>query len=423
MRILLIHDADEMRSHLAQMLIGGIEALELVFCDPVRDGLPDASFCRPYDLLLVDERPGDGDGTAWLRALRAEAPDVPPAVILCGEVTDALSQAAWDAGAVGCMLKSGIAPSNVAGAIHNAVRHARPDRADAHPSGLAPSPATDAPAPAPRVRATPPPTSTITVPGYRLYRRLGSGPQSRVYLAQRESDSLTVVVKILDPSIHQDRTFRRRFLDEQAILGRLNHDNIAIVYDHGLDERAAWTVTEHFPAGDLRTRMRDEGVGPDVALLMLAQMARGLAIAHAAGILHRNLKPQNVLFRDPLQLALCDFGLARTYSADVRASARREAVAMPTYLSPEQCLGLPHDERGDLYGLGAIFYEMLTGRAPYVADNATDLAFQHVHGTLPRLPAVFAEHQALINRLLAKKPEQRIASANELLIEIGQQIA
>ncbi|MSQ19836.1 MAG: serine/threonine protein kinase [Betaproteobacteria bacterium] len=256
------------------------------------------------------------------------------------------------------------------------------------------------------------------IPGYRVLRQVGSA--GTLYLAQRETDGLAVVIKMPEPALLQDAAFCRRFIEECRTLRRVAHDNIVIVHDEALSERQGYLIMEHCASGDLTTRIGASGLSPDLAMLFLAQIARGLAAAHGAGVIHRNLKPQNILLRNPLHLALADFGPTRTFASDAAIAPHGSAIATPLYMSPEQCIGAEHDVRGDLYSLGAVFFHMLTGRPPYTADNAGDLAFQHVHGPVPRLPARLADHQPLVNRLLAKRPEHRPRSAAALLTEIQQ---
>jgi serine/threonine protein kinase len=135
---------------------------------------------------------------------------------------------------------------------------------------------------------------------------------------------------------------------------------------------------------------------------------------HSAGVVHRDLKPQNIMFRANHRPAILDFGLAREIDATSTLTQKGMVMATPLYMSPEQCLGHPHDARGDLYAAGVILYEMLTGKHAYEGDNASALAYQHVHGTIPRLPKRLAGYQTLVDRLLAKRPEDRFQSAREL---------
>ncbi|MFN0305285.1 MAG: protein kinase domain-containing protein [Burkholderiales bacterium] len=417
MRLLLIHDADEMRSHIAQQLSTSVGNVELTFWDPSRHGMPANDYCMTFDVIMLDERPGDGDGIECLAKWQRSGLNFPPRLLLCGNLSEETVRAARLAGAIGCLPKSGLTPALIASAIRDAMKRSP---AQISAGGSSPVSAADASeGSSTHDQRSGRSAATLQIPGYRILGRIGSGGMARVYLAQRESDGLDVVIKVLDPRLHQDEVFRQRFTQEYAILRRLAHHNIVAIFDQALNERQGYIVMEHFPAGDLAGRIGERGLSTDIALLFLAQIARGLDVVHRAGVVHRDLKPQNILFRDDLQLAIADFGLARNLATNTRITQRGSIFATPLYMSPEQCLRADHDQRGDLYSLGAVFFEMLTGRPPYVADNAADLAFQHVHGTLPRLPSELAELQPLVSRLLAKKPEQRPGSAAELLSAIG----
>jgi serine/threonine-protein kinase PpkA len=170
---------------------------------------------------------------------------------------------------------------------------------------------------------------------------------------------------------------------------------------------------EYFPGGDLTMRIQG-GINSIGALKILVQIAKALDAVHAAGVVHRDLKPANIMFRESGRLAILDFGLARELDATSTLTQRGMVMATPLYMSPEQCLGHPHDPRGDLYSVGCILYEMLTGDTPFQGDNPSALAYQHVNAPVPRLPARLAGYQPLIERLMAKNPAERFQTAREM---------
>jgi serine/threonine-protein kinase PpkA len=171
---------------------------------------------------------------------------------------------------------------------------------------------------------------------------------------------------------------------------------------------------EYLPSGTLSTRIR-EGLTPRGALRITAQVARALDAIHAKGIVHRDLKPANILFRADGRPVLVDFGLARDLGSDSTLTGQQRLLATPRYMSPEQCLGKLVDSRSDLYGLGAILYEMLTKRKIYDSVAPTDLMRMHIHEPAPRLPAALAVHQPLLDRLLAKNPDDRFQTAGDVV--------
>jgi serine/threonine-protein kinase PpkA len=175
---------------------------------------------------------------------------------------------------------------------------------------------------------------------------------------------------------------------------------------------------EHFPAGDLRERMKAPLSGP-VALDYLRQIASSLEAIHSVGVLHRDLKPANIMLRGDGSVCLIDFGLAKANAFDVDLTGAREIFGTPYYMSPEQGHAEPIDARSDLYSLGVIFYEMLTGRKPYKGHSAMEVIYKHRRAALPAVPPQFQEFEAILHRLLAKSPNDRFQTARELLHVAG----
>jgi serine/threonine protein kinase len=236
---------------------------------------------------------------------------------------------------------------------------------------------------------------------------------SRVYLAERESDGLQLVLKMLDTRLARDPQSQARFVREYKIIQRIQNEHVVMIFDQGFASDNPWLAMEYFPGGDLSHRIQ-KGISSMGALKILVQMAEALDAVHTAGVVHRDLKPQNIMFRANHRLAILDFGLAREIDATTTLTQKGMVMATPLYMSPEQCLGHPHDERGDLYSTGVILYEMLTGQHMFEGDNAPQLAYQHVHGPIPQLPKSLAGYQSLLERLVAKRPDDRFQSAREL---------
>ena len=256
-----------------------------------------------------------------------------------------------------------------------------------------------------------------SIPGYRVLHPIGQGGQAMVYLAERAADGVSVALKVLDRRARQDHVYLERLKREYRVLAAIDHPYVAKIYDQDFDGELAYIAMEFVPAGTLAGRIRDGFEARD-ALRLVGQIARALEAIHAAGIVHRDLKPANILFRADGRPVIVDFGLAKDLGANSTLTIAGQFLATPRYMSPEQCLNQPVDGRSDLYSLGVIFYEMLTGLRLYESANPASVVNMHVNAPVPRLPAHLAAHQPLLDGLLAKKPEERFqAAAVSRLIE------
>ncbi len=252
------------------------------------------------------------------------------------------------------------------------------------------------------------------IKGYRFIRRLGSTEHSGVYLAEREAEPLLVVLKVLRQSAGGDSVGAfDRFLREYETIADLHHPNIVKIYDLGVADDHAHIAMEYLDGGDLRQKI-DSGVGRKDAVSYLRQITSALSAVHAQGVLHRDLKPGNIMLRKNGSIALIDFGLAKSAKLESEITDKGEIFGTPYYMSPEQGHGNGVDVRSDIYSLGVVFYELLTGRKPYIADTAMGIIYKHAMARIPLLPLRFAEHQMLINMMLAKAPEDRLQSAAEI---------
>jgi serine/threonine-protein kinase PpkA len=257
------------------------------------------------------------------------------------------------------------------------------------------------------------------VPGYKIVHMIGQGGQAQVYLAERDKDGLRVALKVLDSKLRHDPVFFERFVREYKLIAALENEYVARIYDEGVTGDSAYIAMEFLPSGTLASRIR-EGLDSRAALRLTAQIARALDAIHAQGIVHRDLKPANILFRADGRPVIVDFGLARDLAASSNLTvAGQQLLATPRYMSPEHFLGQPIDARSDLYSLGAIFYEMLTGQKIFDSETPAGMIEMHVKGPLPRLPERLTGYQPILDRLLAKQPADRFQSARELFERIA----
>jgi tRNA A-37 threonylcarbamoyl transferase component Bud32 len=261
---------------------------------------------------------------------------------------------------------------------------------------------------------------TVMIRGHRCIRQVGSGGMCTIYLAESERAGTVVVLKVFNqvPDVSERIVSFDRFLQEYEIVAGLKHQNIVRIYDLGVADDHAYIAMEHFSCGDLRQRMKAPLL-PLTALKYLEQIASALHAIHSVGVLHRDLKPANVMLRTDGSLCLIDFGLAKANEMQVSLTGTREIFGTPYYMSPEQGHAEEIDGRSDLYSLGVMFYEMLTGHKPYTGATAMEVIYKHKRAELPQIAPQYAEFRELLLRLLAKSPADRYQSAGELLEAIS----
>ncbi len=255
----------------------------------------------------------------------------------------------------------------------------------------------------------------LEIPGYKMVKRLGEGAMAAVYLAIQESLERQVALKVMAGSLLADPTFCERFLKEGKIVAQLNHPHIVTIYDIGVFQSYYYMAMEYIPGDTLKQCIQD-GLPVERATAVLCQIASALGYAHKRGFIHRDVKPANILLRDDGTAVLSDFGIAKALGGGAtQMTAIGFTVGTPNYMSPEQALGRTLDARADLYSLGIVFHEVLTGRRPYESDDSFATALMHVNNPLPRLPEHLASWQGVLDRLLAKDPAERFANADELI--------
>ncbi len=254
---------------------------------------------------------------------------------------------------------------------------------------------------------------------YQLLEPLGKGGMAVVYRARDLMLERLVAVKVLREDYSGDLAFKERFRREAKAAANLSHPNIVTVHDFGLDNGQLFLVMEYVPGTDLKTLIKQRGrFNPEEAVPLLIQACAGIGYAHRAGLVHCDVKPQNMLVTPDMRLKVADFGIARALST-IHPDEQSDVVwGSPQYFAPEQASGAAPAPASDVYSLGIIMYEMLTGSLPFQATTATDLARMHIEEEPPLLsemiPEISPTLEQILTKVLSKEPSQRYRTADQL---------
>lgn len=259
----------------------------------------------------------------------------------------------------------------------------------------------------------------LQIPGYRIIRKINQGGMSTVYLAIQISVGRIVALKVMNPSLTADPAFSERFQREATIVGQLSHPNIVAIYDIGRADDLNYIAMDYLPGGSVHDKMIN-GLTSEEAIRVTREIAKALDHAHEKGYIHRDIKPENILFRADNSAVLSDFGVAKGGIGISRMTHVGTVVGTPQYMSPEQTRGQTVDARSDLYSLGVVFYEMLTGSLPYQGEDAVTIALKHISAPIPKLPLQFHIYQKILEKFLAKDPNERFQSGREVISAIEE---
>lgn len=252
-----------------------------------------------------------------------------------------------------------------------------------------------------------------TISGYTIHEVLGAGGMATVYLATQHSLQRQVAIKVLEAN--QQAQLYQRFINEAHIVASLHHPAIISIYDvQQLADGRCYLVMELIKGGDL-SQFKGQTIEAKHALAIIKQIAQGLAVVHHKGLIHRDIKPANILFRDHEHIVITDFGIAKNTQINQELTQHGVVVGSPSYSSPEQAQCQDIDHRSDLYSVGVIFVEMLLGYNPYRGENYTQTVVNHVQMDIPKLPEELSQYQALVNKLLAKQPDERFTNSQSLI--------
>jgi eukaryotic-like serine/threonine-protein kinase len=401
-RILILEPDNKVRSALLRYAIKGWQGAAVQSTSgTLTDALGDPERLRSFDVLLVGcDFSNDGTAeNATLQAIRAVAaePRNPAVILLTAKGSEYTAVQAIKSGAFDYIPKTLLGREQVVSAVQRAMLHRK---------GLLGTRGGTV-------------TGVVRLFGYDMRRCLATRDSVSVHVAFSAERAREVVLKVLHRgrgSLSRDANFER-LVKEFKLLYDINDHAVAEIYDFRVTSQYCYIAMEYFPLGHLGTKL-DGKLPPRDALRYTREIARALAIIHTAGVVHRDLKPGNIMLRHDDSIALIDFGIShstQTPNATETQGSTREIAGTPYYMSPEQSAGLAADERADLYSLGVILYQMLTGEKPYLGATADEILEQHRNAALPALPPELEACQPLLNKLLAKDATQRYGSAREAL--------
>src|SRR5438132_3712008 len=399
MHILIIDDDPDLRSLLAHYIKQHWPAWTVDEYDPLERNFPAADFpLGSYQALILDYMLARGDGLEWLQRLKSRA-DCPKVLFLTGAGNEIIAVRAMKAGADDYQRKQELTREKLLASLHELTADIKEktlspelaSRMESHTLG-----------------------AKIRIPGIKVLRLIGEGGMARVYLASREGDDDPLVVKILRREILSNKVALARFMEEYEMVERIQSRHVARIYSHGKADEHAYLVMEFFEGGDLHKRLTGKAMEPGEALRIFRELMFALGDIHEKGILHRDLKPQNLMFRQDGTLAILDFGIAKDIAA-VDRTHQGEVLGTPRYMSPEQVQGRALDLRTDIYSAGVLLYQMLTGSHLFDADTAMEVAMQHLNTPPPALPEHLDRYQRLLDKLLEKDREGRFRNADEVI--------
>lgn len=411
MKILLIDDSRDFRS-LARLYINRkMPDAEVVEYEVEKRGKPDPGFhWGDYDVLLLDYNLGGGEnGFSWLTEF-SRHPDFPPTIILTAEGDEYIAVKAIKLGAADYMNKIDITPGRLAEVIENATEYTSEKIEEQEKEKIQDESLVKQLASAKSEKTS----KTDIDRAYRFVRLIGQGAMSKAYLAERESDNLSLVLKILQINLGTNETIINRFIQEAEMVADLHSPFIVKVYDYGMTSTYAYIAVEFFSRGDLKQRM-ERKLPPDISTIYMIHIAYGLQAIHNIGIVHRDLKPANIMFRGDDSLALADFGISKKLNTTSELTTLGQVLGTPHYMSPEQAEGKAIDQRSDIYSAGILLFELLMHKKPFTATSPVALIYQHVHSPVPRLPGELSIFQEVIDKTMAKDPADRYQSADELI--------
>jgi serine/threonine protein kinase len=410
--ILLVIEERELRDWLRHHL-------DILWPDATVENLLPAQFqarvaqlrAHELDLIVLSALCGDaladpGDGLDMLRMAQASK-YCPPIVVIAAGGNELSAVQAMRDGAVDYLPRPLLNAQRLANALRSALRSPRRPKV-ARPRATK----------APRRNFDP---SHLDLPQYSLLHKLGDSSRAAVYLAYSATLGRNVALKISKPTLESGDDCQE-FAREYAAISALQNPAVVDIYDYGFHDGREFIAMEYFPCGDLKSRLQ-QPITVIESLEYAQRICAALEVVHGAGLVHRDLKPPNVMLREDGSVVLIDFGLAKQLDSAHLNTMAGVLRGSPYYMSPEQAQGLPLDARSDLYSAGVILFEMLTGNKPYLGYTAVEVMQQHVNGRRPALPASCASLEPLLDRMMARDRGERFADAAALHAALSGAIA
>lgn len=455
-RILIIDDSEDFRQLLRRYILSGYDDIDVVDYDPKDKGLPGDHFpWNNYDLVLLDYDLGLGreNGLGWMIHFSSIA-NMPPVIMVTAVGSTKIAVDALKSGAVDFIDKGDLTRETLKAtlddvfslsekqntiianqAIQENINEATISESNKYDNDATIAEGTLLPdllfqeeseennffnltEEADTLSTTDDQLQKfgLVVPGYKLISEIGRGGMSVVLLAKADGEDSEVVLKIMFTQGHEDPLALKRFMQEYTLISCLDHPHIVSIHERAFASDFAYIAMENFPGGDLAKKLVN-GIDLETSIEYIRQMCMALVAVHNINIVHRDIKPGNILFRSDGTLAITDFGAAKNLTGDVEdITINNHIVGTPYYMSPEQAASMPLDHRSDLYSLGIMIYQMLTNERPFTATSIAQLISMHLHAPIPKLPVNLAKYQPLIDGLMAKDPDDRFQSANDVIL-------
>jgi serine/threonine protein kinase len=437
-KALIIDDSADFRKLMLRIIRKGWPDVDIVELDPVEQDLDISINLSKFDLIFLDFDLGlpDEDGLTWLRRY-SKYPNAPSIIMITGKGDDTTEAQAIKLGAAAYLSKRKLNVQNYIEVINEIlefrqeVRNVPEDDTLDIANDYADKTILLSNEEVKKVFEKNPefkkkdildenlePVELFEYFGYSNIKYMAKGGAAEVLLAKDDQDGKDVIIKVIQTTDNDEVRSLKRFVQEYTLISNLHHPHVIQIYERSFSRGYAYIVMEYFPGGDLIKRIKS-GIEPPEIVNYLRQIAEGLKAVHRLGIVHRDMKSGNVLFRNDGTLAITDFGIAKSLSSATDITVNGEILGTPHYISPEQIdVRSTVDNRSDIYSLGAITYEMFTKKKPYPMSNLYAILDAHVNNPVPSLPDEYASYQPLIDNMMAKNPELRYQSADELLADL-----